>query len=87
MADALHEAMKQRPEGATRTDLHGALGRNRPAAEIDRALTALVRAEKAVMREQKEGRHVTEIWTPASRAGGTVKGGRYLQRAREVLAG
>jgi hypothetical protein len=86
VADALLAAMQVRPEGATRTDLHHALGRNRQAAEIDRGLMALVRAGKAGSREEKEGRHVTEIWAAVSGASSGLAAGRYLLRARSALA-
>lgn len=86
-ADALYEAMVNRAEGATRTNLHAALGRNRPVAEIDRALTALQRAGKARPERQKgEGGREVEAWYACPRAEHQEVQGGYLLKARAALA-
>lgn len=83
-ADALYEALLQRPEGAMRTDLHGALGRNRSAADIDRGLTALLRVGKTAMEHQKTGERTVEVWKPLK----PINQGNacpYLKIARNVV--
>jgi hypothetical protein len=85
VADALHEAMRNRPEGATRTDLHAALGRNRTAAEIDRGLAALERGRRAEIRRIKgDGGREVECWFARSAEAAASEG--YLAKAREIAA-
>jgi hypothetical protein len=85
MADALYEAMLNRPEGAARTDLHGALGRNRPVADLDRALAELRRAGRAQMRRQKgEGGREVEAWTAVAVPKTMGPARQYLAKARSI---
>lgn len=83
VADALHDAMLNRPEGASRTDLHAALGRNRTAAEIDRALTALQRSGRARMIRQT-GEGGREAWHAAPASLQQTCCG-YLAKARGIV--
>jgi len=83
MADALYDAALARPEGASRTDLHAALGRNRPVAELDRALSELRRAGRIEMQRQKgEGGREVEIWVarPIPKTIGPAR--QYLEKAK-----
>ena len=85
--DALYEAMVNRPEGTTRTDLHAALGRNRPVSEIDRALTALHRAGRArVVRQKSEHGREVEAWHANWVVDRAAKTTGYLAKAKAVLA-
>jgi len=63
--DVLLSHLRQRPEGITRTEIHGLFGRNRSAAQVNRALTAL--EEKNLARRVEEvpdsnRRQRTERW-------------------------
>jgi len=62
-ADAILEALRARSEGMTRTDLRDLFDRNKPRAEIQRALAALLREGKARCETDPEtdGRH-SETW-------------------------
>jgi len=51
--DLVLSHLRQTPEGVTRTEIHGLLGRNRSAAQLSRALTAL--------EEKNLARRVTEV--------------------------
>jgi len=85
-ADALYDTIANRPEGAHRTDLHAALGRHRPAAELDRALTALQRDRKVVMVRQKgDGGREVEVWRPLAGTTGAAAGCGYLEKARAAM--
>ncbi len=63
--DVLLSHLRQRPEGITRTEIHGLFGRNRSAAQVNRALTSL--EEKNLARRMEEipdgdRRQRTERW-------------------------
>lgn len=84
VADALYAAMKARPEGATRTDLHAALGRNRAVSEIDRGLAVLSETARARAHRQKgEGGREVEVWVPLAAAPGAGTP-EYLEKAKAV---
>jgi len=70
--DVLLSHLRQRPEGITRTEIHGLLGRNRSAAQVNRALTSL--EEKNLARrvdEMPDGdrRLRTERWFAVTQEG------------------
>jgi len=61
-ADAIWAALRQKPEGMSRTDISAIFGRHKQAAEIERALRVLSDAGLArVDRQQSEGRPA-ELW-------------------------
>ncbi|MEO7651399.1 MAG: DUF3987 domain-containing protein [Bryobacteraceae bacterium] len=66
-ADQMLKALRAVPDGLTRTELSGCLGRNKSASEINRALTlltqhGLVRSEK----DEAEAGRLTERWFAVS---------------------
>ena len=70
--DVLLSQLRQRPEGITRTEIHGLFGRNRSAAQVNRALTSL--EEKNLARrvdEMPDGdrRLRTERWFAVTQEG------------------
>ncbi len=69
--DLLLSHLRQRPEGITRTEIHGIFGRNRSATQVNRALTSL--EEKNLARRVEETpddrRLRTERWYAVSPEG------------------
>ena len=62
-ADSILAALEICPDGATRWNLSNLLGRNKSAAELDRAITLLIeRGRIGFEREKTGGRPCTRYW-------------------------
>jgi hypothetical protein len=67
VADAILEALKNKPEGLTRTEIRDLFGRNQSAERISHALAALTRAKLVNMKhEASGGGRPIERWTLAN---------------------
>ena len=62
-ADMILDALRQSPEGMTRTDIRDLFKRHRSASEIDRALGALARCSLAAPSKVETGGRPMEVWT------------------------
>jgi len=62
VADAILSALRQAPDGLTRTQMHAALSRHATAAEIDRALEVLLAAGRVTREPRKTGGRPAEVW-------------------------
>lgn len=66
-ADAILAALRQRPEGMSRTDVSALFGRHKQAAEIERALRVLSESGLAhAERQQSDGRPA-ELWCASAK--------------------
>ena len=66
-ADEILRALRARPEGMTRTEIREYFSKNKPSAEIDRALAVLQEYGRArVVREEKERGRPAERWFAVS---------------------
>jgi hypothetical protein len=66
VADEIQEALRNHPNGMTRTDIRDLFQRNRTSAQIDAALTSLAAAGKAEMKKTQTGGRPTETWFATS---------------------
>jgi len=66
VADAIHQALRQHPEGLTRTDISYLFDRHRKGGEIARALGVLLAAGKARREEKQTGGRPVERWYAAN---------------------
>jgi hypothetical protein len=65
VADRIYDALKTAPEGLTRTQISHLFGRHRDAAEIDRALAALLTGGRARRETGATGGRPAERWFAA----------------------
>jgi hypothetical protein len=62
VADAIMRALRSAADGLTRTEISDALGRNRKAAEIGRALAVLAQMKMARVEKRETGGRPEEVW-------------------------
>jgi hypothetical protein len=62
VADELRRVLRLQPAGVTRTELRDHFGRNRPAAEIERALAVLGEYGQAYVEHRVSGGRPVEVW-------------------------
>jgi hypothetical protein len=66
LAEQIHTALQQHPEGLTRSQISQALNHNQPAGEIDHALTALHTAGRVTKTQIPTGGRPAQLWTATS---------------------
>ena len=62
LADRIERAMKDQPNGLTKTEIHGLLGRNSKAEELNHALNTLVNAGRSFVRIESTNGRSAERW-------------------------
>jgi DNA-binding transcriptional regulator GbsR (MarR family) len=68
LADSLLSTLKATPDGLTRTELSGALGRNRSAADISQALRLLEELGLVGAKTEETGGRSAERWYATNHA-------------------
>ena len=66
LAEQIHAAPQNHPDGLTRSQISDTLQHNRPAHQIQRALDALALAGRATRTQIPTSGRPAELWTPAS---------------------
>ena len=62
-ADTIMQALRQAPNGLTRTAINDLFGGRRPSTEISRALTALQELGRARVSRHETGGRPTDVWS------------------------
>ena len=66
LAEQIHAALRQHPDGLTRSQISSILHHNQPAGEIDTALQALHTNDRATVTRQTTGGRPAQLWTATS---------------------
>ena len=79
-ADSLLKALRNAPDGMTRTDISNLFKRHKSAAQIDRMLTSLEKQGLIERREQNTAGRTAEVWF-------AVETAKEAKEAKEVPNG
>ena len=66
LAEHIHTALRQHPDGLTRSQISNLLSHNQPASEIDTALQALHTNGRATVTQRATGGRPAQLWTTTS---------------------
>ena len=66
LAEQIHAALRQHPDGLTRSQISQALSHNQPAGQIDQALHALHTAGRVTATQIPTGGRPAQLWTATS---------------------
>jgi hypothetical protein len=69
LAEQIHTALTNNPDGLTRTQIRDLCQRNQPAERVEQALTALAGAGRAERRQTHTGGRPAETWTATQPTG------------------